>query len=94
MGFVMERIADAQHAGVEHLGLCRQTLQRLHRLGIRHGDVNRHNFLLREGRATLLDFDCAERCEDAGRLDEELRSLEDELRETSGRGGVVVENST
>jgi Lipopolysaccharide kinase (Kdo/WaaP) family len=92
VGFVMELIADAQHAGIEHLSLCQQALTRLHQLGIEHGDVNKHNFLVRNGMATLIDFENAHLCDDDEVLEEELMSLEEALQDTSGRGGTVTES--
>ncbi|THY71161.1 alpha-galactosidase A precursor [Aureobasidium pullulans] len=46
IGFVMKHIANARHAEPEDLPLCQETLRRLHRLGIKHGDVNKHNMLV------------------------------------------------
>lgn len=91
IGFAMDRIANAQHAGPEHLSLCQQTLKRLHHLGIKHGDVNKHNFLVRDGLAMLIDFDNSRLCNDQEILDKELNSLEEELHDMSGRGGIVIE---
>jgi predicted Ser/Thr protein kinase len=36
---------------------CAAVLTRLHNLGWTHGDVNRHNFLVNDGEARLIDFD-------------------------------------
>lgn len=81
--------------GPEDLSKCREALSRLHQLGIRHGDVNKHNFLIREGRAILIDFECASKCENPEVLEKELESLEEQLRNVSGRGGVLsVEEPT
>ncbi|EKG09572.1 Lipopolysaccharide kinase [Macrophomina phaseolina MS6] len=93
IGFAIEHISDAQHAKPEHIDLCRHALARLHHLGIRHGDVNVHNFLVRKGKVTLLDFDVAQPCSDKKLLEEEIRSLEKEIHDDSARGGVVVESS-
>ena len=90
IGFVMERVEGAEHAGPGDVERCRRALGRLHALGIRHGDVNRHNFLVRGKEVTLIDFDCAEVCRDEGVLAQELESLEREFSDTSGRGGVLV----
>ncbi len=94
IGFLMEWITDAQHAALEDLPLCQQTLARLHQLGLKHGDINKHNFLICEGRAILIDFDCCEPCEDEEFLEKESSELEKELRDTSGRGGMMVENGS
>lgn len=94
IGFLMEWIKDAQHATPEDLSLCQQTLSRLHQLGLKHGDINRHNFLIREGRAILIDMESCEPCEDEKALEKEYSELEKELRDTSGRGGTIVENGS
>ena len=87
IGFVMERIANARHAGPGDYGICRQTLTRLHALGVRHGDVNRFNFLIRDGKAILYDYDTARECDDPKSLAEELRSLQEALESSSSKGG-------
>ncbi|THX74173.1 hypothetical protein D6D05_07086 [Aureobasidium pullulans] len=93
IGFVMEHIANARHAEPEDLPLCQETLLRLHRLGIKHGDVNKHNILVRDSTAILIDYDNALRGQEADVLNEEFLSLDAELRDTSGRGGTIVESS-
>ncbi|KAJ5207512.1 hypothetical protein N7491_001859 [Penicillium cf. griseofulvum] len=60
IGFLMERIRDARHAGPQDLESCREVLSRLHCLGIHHGDTNRFNFLIRDSQAVLIDFDSSE----------------------------------
>ncbi|KNZ71263.1 hypothetical protein J132_00100 [Termitomyces sp. J132] len=95
IGFAMERITSARHAEPEDLALCEQALLTLHRLNIKHGDINKHNFLIHDDRATLIDFATAVQCNDAKVLEEEFRRLEKELTDTSGRGGcVIVESSS
>ncbi|CAC9887847.1 unnamed protein product, partial [Aureobasidium pullulans] len=179
IGFVMEHIANARHAEPEDLPLCQETLRRLHRLGIKHGDVNKHNMLVastlehvrgnkihqgpclpklyiqrwlripnphngpvgpsvsgtqlscgtslvassihlaikgllpfcnyrwyprssppiapsysnKSCPAILIDFDNTLRGQEADVLNEEFLSLDAELRDTSGRGGTIVESS-
>jgi predicted Ser/Thr protein kinase len=90
IGFAMERIINCRHARPDDLALCQQALSKLHRLSIKHGDINKHNFLIHDDRATLIDFDAALRCDNAKVLEEEFRGLEKELSDTSGRGGRVV----
>ncbi|KAJ5602832.1 Lipopolysaccharide kinase [Penicillium hordei] len=87
IGFLMERIANARHAGPQDLDICQGTLARLHALGIKHGDVNRFNFLIRDSRAILIDFDTARKCDDSNLLAEELRSLQEALESSSTKGG-------
>ncbi|KAL1855041.1 hypothetical protein Plec18170_004455 [Paecilomyces lecythidis] len=78
---------NARHAGPSDLVACQQTLRRLHQLGIRHGDLNRFNFLVRPSNTTLIDFDTAQKCEDQVALQEEFESLPRALGDTSIRGG-------
>ncbi|OTB03204.1 hypothetical protein M426DRAFT_12791 [Hypoxylon sp. CI-4A] len=59
---------------------------------VKHGDINKHNFLIHDGKSTLIDFDNVSTAVSAGELEGELHNLEDELRDTSGRGGRVVES--
>lgn len=88
IGVLLERVLEARHAEPEHLSLCQQAVQELHNLGIRHGDLNKHNILISGGRATLIDFDMARRCEDERVLKEEFDGLLDALKDVSGKGGV------
>jgi serine/threonine protein kinase len=90
IGFLIELISDCRHATPADLSLCQHTLAKLHQLGIKHGDTNKHNFLIHHGKATLIDFDAAVRCDDPKLLINEFRMLEQELRDASSRGGAVV----
>ena len=87
IGFLMEYITDARHAGPEDVGMCREVLSRLHDLGIRHGDTNRFNFLVRGSKATLIDFDTARKCDDRDVLCREMSDVIVGLGDLSGRGG-------
>lgn len=87
IGFLIERIANARHAGPGELEICRRTLGRLHALGLKHGDVNRFNFLVRDEEAILIDFDTTRKCDDSDLLAEELQALEEALATKSARGG-------
>lgn len=87
IGFIMEYIPDARHAGAQDVETCGDALSRLHALGVRHGDVNRFNFLISGLKATLIDFDTARKCEDQDVLRQEMESLRDRLNEDSNRGG-------
>lgn len=86
IGFVMEHIINCRHAGPDDLALCQQALSKLHQLSIKHGDINKLNFLIHDGRATLIDFESALQCDNAKVLEEEFRGLEKELSDTSWRG--------
>jgi predicted Ser/Thr protein kinase len=87
IGFLLERIKDARHAGPQDLESCQMTLSRLHRLGIHHGDTNRFNFLIRGSQAVLIDFDSARKCGDQDALRTELEHLPNSLEAASSRGG-------
>lgn len=93
IGFLIARVTNSRHATIEDLPLCRSALAKLHELGIRHGDINKHNFLIHEGKATLIDFDHASRPAREHELEVEYSKLQEELCDTSGRGGIVVERS-
>ncbi|KAH6653366.1 alpha-galactosidase A precursor [Truncatella angustata] len=93
IGFLMTRIANGRYATIDDLLLCHSVLSRLHKLGIKHGDINRHNFLIHGRKATLIDFDNASRLAKKDKLEEELHHLQDQLKDTSGRGGQMTVSS-
>ncbi|KAF4502884.1 alpha-galactosidase a precursor [Fusarium agapanthi] len=89
IGFLLEEIHNARTAEPEDLATCQRSLQKLHDLGIVHGDINKHNFLIRQdGDAVLIDFETAYKCTDLDILDEEYRHVKESLEDTSGRGGA------
>lgn len=92
IGFLIAKVEDCRCATkMEDLEACRAVLSRLHDLGIKHGDTNKHNFLMRgDGKAVLIDFVTATRCENREAMDDELRMLEEQLKDESGRGGIVT----
>jgi RIO-like serine/threonine protein kinase len=62
-------------------------LQRLHALGIIHGDPNKYNFLVAmDGTVTLIDFGNTFSCSSTEWKDQELATLPSELTEETGRG--------
>jgi predicted Ser/Thr protein kinase len=87
IGFLMERIPAERHAGPQDLESCQEALSRLHDLGIRHGDINRFNFLICQSKAVLIDFDTAQKCDNRDLLLEELEDLSLRLNDPSNRGG-------
>lgn len=91
IGFIMSRVEDGHHATPDDFDACHLALSELHSLGIKHGDINKHNFLVHGGKAILIDFDFASRNASRDELDDEMRSLSDFLRDASGRGGRVAE---
>ncbi|KAJ9142580.1 Lipopolysaccharide kinase (Kdo/WaaP) family protein [Coniochaeta hoffmannii] len=91
MGFLLQKV-DGESACVDDLASCEALLRRLHRLGLIHGDVNRHNFLIDRVSGSgirLVDFEHAEEFDD-GLARAELLSLPAELAEETGRGATVV----
>ncbi|KAK3641220.1 hypothetical protein LTR56_011460 [Elasticomyces elasticus] len=89
IGFLIAKVTNARHAGPQDLGLCQTVLAKLHGLGIVHGDVNRYNFLIHDGQAILIDFDCARKCEDQTEFKEEQQSMREQLSDESGLGGTI-----
>jgi serine/threonine protein kinase len=89
IGFAMSKIEEARHATPDDLDICRQALRRLHTLGIKHGDTNKHNFLIHPHGVTMIDLDFAEQNATEAELNEEFYGLEHQLSDTSGKGGVI-----
>lgn len=54
-----------------------------------HGDLNRHNFLIGRSGEVLIDFENACKCDDQAKMEEEMQGLEQQLCDTSGKGGVM-----
>jgi hypothetical protein len=91
VGFAVEWVQDARTAGPEDLEGCRKALGRLHELGIKLSDTNKHNFLVREGNnVVLVDFELAKMCSPQ-ELEDEMNALKECLEDTSPRGGPAVE---
>ena len=92
IGFLLEKV-DGRHAGIEDLDICQRLVTKLHGLGIVHGDLNRHNFLIGRLGAVLVDFESACKCDDQAKMQEEMQGLEQQLRDSSGKGGVMEVSS-
>ncbi|KAK7420321.1 hypothetical protein QQZ08_010454 [Neonectria magnoliae] len=89
IGFLLEEIPGVRPAEPGDLAACQRSLERLHALGIKHCDINRHNFLIREdNEAVLIDFETAQKCTDPEQLNAEYQDLQESLEDTSGRGGA------
>jgi predicted Ser/Thr protein kinase len=86
IGIVMARIVNCRHATPDDFALCHQALWKLHRIGIKHGDINKHNFLAHAGGATLINFDNASRTTSSKELEAEMCSLQEQLSDVSGKG--------
>jgi hypothetical protein len=78
IGFVAEWIEGARPAGPEDYDGCKKTLGRLHARGIRFGgDLNAHNFLVRDGHdVVLVDFEGAKPGCLPAALEDEMAGLE------------------
>ncbi|KAK6078714.1 hypothetical protein SCUP234_06052 [Seiridium cupressi] len=94
IGFVVEYIDGARTADIGDLAACRGALTKLHSLGIKHGDINKYNFLVREGKAVLVDSETAQRCIEKGELEAEYELLERSLGDSSRRGGTYSRKNT
>lgn len=66
-------------------------LRRSHGLGVVHGDLNKHNFLISERGVVLIDFETAKLSGDTEGMGREVVGLEGQLLDDSGNGGTVVE---
>lgn len=86
IGFLLEKV-DGRWAGPADLHVCQTAVSKLHGLGILHGDLNKHNFLVQSSRAYLVDFETARKMIDQQELDSELESLESQLCSDSRKGG-------
>ncbi|PVH88873.1 alpha-galactosidase A [Cadophora sp. DSE1049] len=86
MGMLLEKL-EGRRAGIEDLSACEAVLKRLHVVGVLHGDLNRHNFVVDEqsGGVRLIDFENAKDY-DAVKAAEEIASLKCQLVEDTGRG--------
>ena len=89
MGWVMEDLGGARTAEPGDLAACQEVLGKLHAQGIKHGDINRFNILVRGDKAFLVDFETTEECSDVEELEAEYGRLEQSLKDPSFRGGVV-----
>ncbi|KAK0109554.1 hypothetical protein ONS95_002240 [Cadophora gregata] len=89
VGFVVEWVQGARAAGSGDIDSCKKALGRLHELGIKFGDINKHNFLVRDGHDVLLvDFETAKHNCLPQELEDEMKALESSLEDTSFRSGV------
>lgn len=86
----MSQVSDMRHASIDDLGACQTSLERLHKLEILHGDINRENFLMTGSGATIIDFSESKRCNDGNVLEEEMQGLQASLLDESGKGGRIV----
>ncbi|KAG6277512.1 hypothetical protein E4U47_007110 [Claviceps purpurea] len=91
IGFITEWLGGARSAEPRDLEDCRKALARLHQLGIKHGDINKYNFLVRKGHeVVLIDFEVSRLDCSHDELEEEMNALKDRLESTDPRGGSFV----
>jgi tRNA A-37 threonylcarbamoyl transferase component Bud32 len=88
IGFVIERL-EGHHASISDFAAFETIVKESHGLGILHGDLNRHNFIAKDGKALLVDFETARKCDDKEALRAELEALKGKLLDESRTGGVV-----
>ena len=55
----MNLIEGARTAVQDDLGACQRALLKLHALGIKHGDINKYNFLVSGYEAIIVEFETA-----------------------------------
>lgn len=86
IGFMLQKL-QGREANIQDLSSCQAALQRLHDIGILHGDVNRYNFIVQDGTARLIDFEKSHFCNGAtAAMQAEMDSLCDQLVEDTRRG--------
>ncbi|KAF2670739.1 hypothetical protein BT63DRAFT_468530 [Microthyrium microscopicum] len=88
IGFVTEFVEDARTATLQDLEQCQGILTKLHAMDLKHGDINKHNFLIYPEGVLLVDFETTRSCNKQEELEEEYRKLEASLGDLSHRGGV------
>ncbi|KAG5970406.1 hypothetical protein E4U56_007736 [Claviceps arundinis] len=91
IGFVAEWVCGARSAEPRDLEDCKKALDRLHQLGIKHGDINKYNFLVREGHeVVLIDFEVSKLDCSHDELEEEMNALKDRFKSTDPAGGTFA----
>ncbi|KAF4450298.1 Protein kinase-like domain protein [Fusarium austroafricanum] len=94
IGFVTEFIEGSRPAEPRDIKGFEKALRNLHKLGIKLGDTNRFNFLVRdEHDVVLVDFEAAKNRYSQEELEEEMDNLMSCLEDTSFLGGVYTINN-
>lgn len=107
IGCLLEMV-EGRHATIDDLPVCEALLQRLHKMGLVHGDINKHNFIIdenNENKGYLLDLEHAvlynektaelELQELAGKLEDESGDAKPRCRRVpkfAEFGEVYIEN--
>ena len=86
MGMLLQKL-EGRHAEPEDLAACTEVVRKLHAMGIEHGDVNKHNFMIGKAtrKACILDLEHATNAKGQS-TQRECASIADELAEDTGRG--------
>jgi tRNA A-37 threonylcarbamoyl transferase component Bud32 len=82
MGLALEKVFG-RRADANDFEIARDALKALHNIGLRHGDVNRDNFIITGNSAVLIDF--ATTVDDM-HADDEIETLKEKLG-SDGRAG-------
>jgi len=85
IGILLEKL-EGTFASIEDLPGCEEALDRLHSLGLSHGDVNRYNFIIGDGWVKMIDFETCQETQDSAQMEAEISRLAAELQDDSGRG--------
>lgn len=87
VGFLMEDISG-RVPDIRDLDQCMETVCKLHKSGIIHGDLNRYNFMMTQSGAKIFDFEnsTTRGCAGTGAADEEIRTLASKLEDESEIG--------
>jgi serine/threonine protein kinase len=85
IGFLVNFVDGVHTAGSEDLVVCKDVLSKLHALGLKHGDINKHNFLVGKGSAVMIDFESTKKCDTKELLKEEYSRLNESLGDPSSR---------
>nr|AIW00666.1 hypothetical protein [Shiraia sp. slf14] len=88
IGFLIDFVEGLRTAGQEDLAICQRILSRLHGLCLRHGDINKHNFLVGNESVLMIDFETTKECDAKEELEEEYSRLGESLKDPSYRGGI------
>lgn len=88
IGFLLEKI-EGTSANLSDLPLCTAALKTLHSIGLVHGDVNKHNFVIdrEKGEARLIDFEHAGLFSEE-KAQQELENVEAVLKDDSNSGAT------
>jgi len=82
IGFAMEKVIG-RRANKADYNAVRDALTKLHDLGIRHGDINRNNFVITERGAVIIDFEAGVMDSNAS---EEMTELQERLERDDSEG--------